>query len=124
MIITNKFNSTHNLTQTHQGVDVVFSSEVKFIQTLWDKLKLKVVKCIYVGTEPTGMGNYCVFRCVDQTNKIKFIQMAHFKEIFIKVGDSVWANQKIGIQGETGNAKGIHVHIELSEAVDPEKYLV
>lgn len=35
---------------------------------------------------------------------------AHLSENFVKYGDNVVAGQPIGVMGETGNSRGVHVH--------------
>ncbi|MDI9469033.1 MAG: peptidoglycan DD-metalloendopeptidase family protein [Bacillota bacterium] len=35
---------------------------------------------------------------------------AHMDEIWVKTGDTVKAGQQIGVMGDTGNARGVHLH--------------
>lgn len=51
---------------------------------------------------------------------------AHMSKQLVNVGQKVNAGQKIGIQGETGAATGVHLHFEIYEngtRVDPSKYV-
>lgn len=120
MIITSKYKDPRPAPlNEHQGIDVIYSDGiVKFPKGF------KRGRCIYVGIEKSGFGNYIVFRCVNDSNHIRFLSMAHFKTIFCKVDDMLGPGDKIGAQGDTGNATGVHCHIEISEAVDPEKFVI
>lgn len=72
-----------------------------------------------------GYGNMIV---VDHGNGMKTLY-AHLREIYVSVGDSVSAGQKIGWMGNTGNVRGrtgLHLHFEVivkNSKVNPLSYL-
>ena len=60
-------------------------------------------------------GNYIVIQARDEE---VVILMAHFKEPSpLDVGDVVSEGMKVGIIGESGNASGVHLHIEVEDGV-------
>ena len=118
MIITLPYGVPHPITGTHQGTDCVFSDGIiKFPKKIYRG------RCIYIGFEEKGLGNYAVFRCVGQDNRTKILIMGHFKTIYCKVGDLLLPMDKVGIQGDSGFTTGVHCHIEIYEPIDPEPYL-
>lgn len=42
----------------------------------------------------------------------RLTKYAHLSENFVKLGDRVKAGQPIGVMGETGNSRGVHVHFD------------
>ena len=60
-------------------------------------------------------GNYIVIQVRDED---LVILMAHMKEKSpCKVGSAVLEGQRVGYIGETGNASGVHLHIEVEDDV-------
>lgn len=56
----------------------------------------------------------------------------HFKDVLVNEGDNVTCNTVIGYEGDTGNARGAHLHLGLYKGkyktywnnfIDPSKYL-
>lgn len=115
--ITNKFGVPHSITGTHEGIDFTTLD-------LMVKYPFEKGRCLWVGNEPSGLGLYCVFRWIDtETKKAKIVVMGHFEYIVCKVGDLLWKGSPIGKMGQSGNAQGIHTHIELHAPIDPEPFL-
>ncbi len=61
-----------------------------------------------VGYDPGGYGNYVVLRAGEHE-----VLMAHLQEVRVKPGQTVRPGNLIGLEGETGAAKGAHLHLEL-----------
>lgn len=61
-----------------------------------------------VGYDPGGYGNYVVLRAGEYE-----VLMAHLQEVRVKPGQTVRPGDLIGLEGETGAAKGAHLHLEL-----------
>lgn len=69
-----------------------------------------------------GYGNYLV---IDHGGYVSTLY-AHCKSIYVSVGDTVVAGQKIAACGSTGGSTGAHLHFEVIEGstkVDPELYI-
>ena len=117
IIITNKFGTQHNASGTHEGVDFVVESKVKFPEKLYRG------RILYIGNEPQGLGKYIAIRCVQRDGKTLLAIFAHFDKVNVKVNDLVFGGHKLGVQGKTGNATGAHVHFELYRPSDGEEFL-
>ncbi|WP_329020885.1 peptidoglycan DD-metalloendopeptidase family protein [Streptomyces sp. NBC_01601] len=79
-----------------------------------------------VAAGPGGAyGNQVVIRHSDG----KYSQYAHMSKVKVSVGDSVNGGQIIGLSGETGNAFGPHLHLEVRNGpeygsdIDPLPYM-
>ena len=76
---------------------------------------------IHAGPEG-GWGNSVV---IDHGNQIT-TRYAHMSAIQARVGDEVFAGEQIGLVGETGFAKGAHLHFEVRDNGDsrnPQEFL-
>jgi hypothetical protein len=55
-----------------------------------------------------------------------YVAYTHLSEIYVHIGDSVIANQVIGLSGDTGNSTGPHLHAEVrigrSGAIRPGRF--
>ena len=43
---------------------------------------------------------------------------AHLSSVAVKVGQNIKIGQKVGVMGSTGNASGVHLHLELHQGQD------
>lgn len=67
------------------------------------------------GFQAGGYGNYIIYK--DLTSDYAFLY-GHMKDPSpFNIGDRVSLNQQIGIEGDTGNVTGIHVHVEMQNYV-------
>ena len=78
------------------------------------------------GYDPSGWGNYVV---VSQTDGYSCIY-AHLNKRNVVVNEKVEAGQILGVEGNTGNVTGSHLHLELRKVyadrmttIDPAEYL-
>ena len=78
------------------------------------------------GSDPSGWGNYVVISQVDGYSCI----YAHLNKRNVVVDEKVQAGQILGIEGNTGNVTGSHLHLELRKVyadrmttIDPAEYL-
>lgn len=63
--------------------------------------------------DDTGFGHYIIIK--DPVSKLGFLY-AHMKYASNKnVGDTVLINEQVGIEGMTGYATGIHLHLEMQD---------
>ncbi len=86
----------------HAGIDMVGVTD----KTIHAIASGSVIRANY---DPTGWGNYVVVRQDDGYNCI----YAHLAKISVKIREKVQAGQVIGMEGNTGNATGNHLHLEL-----------
>lgn len=114
--ITNKFGVAHDKSITHEGLDFITDDLIV-------KYPFYRGRVIYIGNETSGLGKYVVFRWVDKDNRTKIVVMGHFENIYVAVNDVVFKDHKIGKMGQTGNAHGIHCHLEVHSPIDPEPLL-
>lgn len=61
-----------------------------------------------VGYDPEGYGRYVVLRSGEYE-----VLMAHLQEVRVRPGQKVDPGEVVGLEGETGAAKGAHLHLEL-----------
>lgn len=79
-------------------------------------------KVIFAGRGFSGYGKLVVVEHPDKYASF----YAHLHRINVKEGQVIYAKQQIGQVGDTGNARGVHLHYELkigTHSVDPMKYL-
>lgn len=130
-VVTSRFNDPRNYSyaptrkQLHEGEDSVDGDGLGVIYAGREG------KIVQVGVDPRGYGNYCIL----DAGLGWQIWYAHFKELWVKEGQSVNAKQPLGVSGETGSATGVHCHLTLCNAelgldnyvvkkvVDPAPYL-
>jgi len=68
-------------------------------------------KVVFKGNQPSGAGRYLVIRGKGDGKDLVYMHMK--KKMKVKEGDQVKAGQAIGKVGETGNARGCHLHFEV-----------
>jgi len=76
---------------------------------------------IFTGNE-SGYGNYVM---IDHGNNLVTLY-AHLKSISVKVGNKIGQGGEVGKMGCTGNATGVHVHLEIRKnnvTQNPQDYL-
>lgn len=64
------------------------------------------------GYDSGGFGNYVRIKENGTENRI---YLAHLDKIYVKVGQKVTYTTVVGLMGSTGNATGLHTHIEIRE---------
>ncbi len=88
-------------TGRHGGVDMVLKN---------DNVPSFSNGTVYkTGYDPDGWGNYAVVKNNDGFYTI----YAHMNKTSVKAGDKVTEGSLIGVQGQTGQAKGKHLHLEV-----------
>jgi len=68
-----------------------------------------------------GWGNLPIVVVIDDGNGYRSIY-AHFRDVTVKVGDTVRAGQLIGHEGATGHASGCHVHYGLFSPLETRTF--
>ena len=73
----------------------------------------------------TGMASYGNMVLIKHPNGMK-TRYAHLAQVLVKKGQHVSAGQQIGVQGNTGNSYGTHLHYEVynsaGKRINPEPY--
>lgn len=92
----------------HKGIDIATSGSVP----VYSVCNGTVVRSAYSGTATTGYGNVVIIK-EDNTNMGYLF--AHLNSRNVSVGDRVVIGQQIGIEGDTGEATGIHLHFEMQD---------
>lgn len=112
--ITSPYGVVRSDGKIHKGID--------FISTSGDRMVKAIQAGVVRGTliDPTGFGNYVSIQHVDGTRAL----YCHLEEFRCRAGDNVKAGDVIGIEGETGNTTGVHLHLELRESdYTPNKHI-
>lgn len=94
----------------HPGTDFV-GLESKHIYPIAAGTVIKAVE------DDANYGNYLRVRHVDEDGAVYISHYAHLAKLAAAVGDDVDLNTLLGIEGETGNASGVHLHLELHRGV-------
>ena len=94
----------------HYGLDVTSKSGNK---TIWGS---GVGEITHAGWHKSG-GNVIVAvykDCLLPDGRVKDIAMRyyHLDKIYVKVGDKIKKDSKLGVMGNTGTSSGVHLHIE------------
>ena len=94
----------------HYGLDMTSKSNNR---TIWGSGKGEITHC---GWHKSG-GNVIVAvykDCLLPDGRVKDIAMRyyHLDKIYVKVGDKITKDTKLGLYGNTGTSSGAHLHIE------------
>lgn len=124
--ITSKFGyRKHPITgkkQFHNGLDLVSTIKDRNLYAIDDGYVQKVVN--NQSKSSTGYGNYIWVRYPRYNLSLLY---AHCEKILIKTGFKVKKGTIVAIEGETGAATGVHLHLGMTKIgsntwLDPQKY--
>lgn len=104
--ITSKYGVVRKDGKIHKGVDFISTSKDAKVKAI----RKGVVS--FVGYDSTGFGNYVV---ILQEDGFKALY-CHLETFNVKDGETVEQGQILGIEGNTGNSTGVHLHLELRKA--------
>jgi len=90
----------------HPGTDFV-GLESKRVYPIAAGTVIKAVR------NDANYGNYLRLRHVDEDSTVYISHYAHLAKLAAAVGDEAGLDTLLGIEGETGNASGVHLHLEL-----------
>lgn len=90
----------------HKGIDLISTSEDKNVKAI----RSGVVRVTPYNKD--GFGNYI---SVQQEDGFRALY-CHLEKVLVKPGDIIEEGQVIGIEGDTGNSTGVHLHLELRKA--------
>lgn len=91
---------------THTGCSKTFQGDTSNID--WSK------QCPSSGL--AGAGNYIILEVLDHpelNGKFMYIALCHLSSVNVSVGQEVEQGQVLGVGGESGNASGPHLHLQV-----------
>lgn len=102
-----KFRVSQCFSANHTGLDLVGVDSKEIHSTVYGT----VIRAGYENenNQKQGFGLRIVIK---QNGSNKYFYFGHLSAIFVKVGQVVSVTQKIGIEGNTGNSTGSHLHYE------------
>lgn len=112
--ITSPYGITRSDGKVHKGIDLISTSGDRMVKAI----QSGVVRGTLI--DPTGFGNYISIQHDNGTRAL----YCHLEEFRCRAGDKVKAGDVIGIEGETGNTTGVHLHLELRKSdYTPSKHI-
>lgn len=108
---------TQKYSKSHLGTD--YGTNRKKIK----QYPIEDGKVTYVGKDDYGANIVKIY--YPRINKT--FLYAHLDKVYVKKGERVNKNTVIGLTGQTGNATGVHLHLQIYDNakkkwIDPEKY--
>lgn len=96
----------------HKGIDIATATALGS-QPVYSVCDGIVVRSEFTGSneEKIGYGNVVIVKGTDGMGYL----FAHLNSRDVSVGDSVRVGQKLGMEGETGEAYGMHLHFEMQD---------
>lgn len=89
----------------HEGTDLVGITSTK-VYSICNGIVERA------GYDNGGFGNYVRIK---ENNSENRIYLAHLSKIYVKVGQNVKYTTVVGLMGKSGNATGVHTHVEIRE---------
>lgn len=84
--------------------------------------KVQKDQCEEVGCDcGSGLGNQV--RILDEFGRVVILAHLKYKSTTVKSGDYIECGAKVGIIGSTGSSTGTHLHFEIHEIADLQKFL-
>lgn len=105
--------------RTHEGFDVVASCRTPLVAVATGRV-------LRAGYDPVLYGNYLLLHGLGEQRSYFYAHM--IRPAAVDRGDRVWAGERIGSVGKTGNARtvGCHLHFEIhvhGRPIDPQPTL-
>lgn len=124
-VLSNLRITQHYGNNGHTGVDLGATSDRKVYAN--SEGTVEQIQTGYGNAQgSSGMASYGNMVLLRHPNGMK-TRYAHLAEVWVKVGQHVSAGQIIGIQGNTGNSYGTHLHYEVYNSagsrINPEPYI-
>jgi murein DD-endopeptidase MepM/ murein hydrolase activator NlpD len=105
--------------RTHEGFDVVAACRTPVVSVVTGRV-------LRAGYDPVLYGNYLLIH--GQGEQRSYFYAHLIRPAAVHRGDRVWAGERVGSVGKTGNARtiGCHLHFEIhvhGDPIDPEPAL-
>ena len=110
--ITSKFGRRWGV--MHKGCDYVGQNKEIF--------SIGHARVIRKSYQRLGAGNYIVCQSLWYRAYIE-IKYFHLSKTLVEIGDELFPNMQIGVEGNTGHSFGSHLHLEIwvnGKVIDPE----
>ena len=106
------------LPRNHRGLDIATATAGGSVP-IYSMCNGTVIRSEVSGslTEKVGYGNVVIIE--DDTTHMGFL-FAHLNRRDVQLGDHVVIGQQIGMEGETGEAYGMHLHLEMQDLTNHE----
>jgi len=101
--------------RSHEGFDVVAACRTPLVATATGRV-------LRAGFDPVLYGNYLLIHGQGEHRRYFYAHL--IRPTAVRRGDRVWAGQRVGAVGKTGNARtvGCHLHFEIhvnGHPIDP-----
>lgn len=124
-VLSNLRITQHYGNNGHSGVDLGATSDRKVYANA-DGTVEQIQIGIPNAQGSSGLRSYGNFVLIKHPNGMK-TRYAHLAQVLVKKGQQVKAGQQIGVQGNTGNSYGTHLHYEVYNSkgtrINPEPYI-
>lgn len=106
------------LPRNHRGLDIATATAGGSVP-IYSMCNGTVIRSEVSGslTEKVGYGNVVIIE--DDTTHMGFL-FAHLDRRDVQLGEHVVIGQQIGMEGETGEAYGMHLHLEMQDLTNHE----
>jgi len=116
---TGEFGAPRNGGRTHEGFDIVAACRTPLLAAATGRV-------VRAGYDPLLYGNHLLIH--GQGERRSYLYSHLIRPAAVRRGDRVWAGQRVGAVGKTGNARtvGCHLHFEIHRRgwpIDPESAL-
>ena len=101
--VTSKYGIVRKDGKLHKGIDLISSTGDKTVRAIADG------RVSYCGYDPKGFGNYVSILHNDLHKSL----YCHLKSYNVTHGQAIKEGEQIGIEGNTGNSTGVHLHLEI-----------
>ena len=101
--ITSEYGIVRKDGKLHKGIDLISSTGDRTVRAIADG------RVSYCGYDPKGFGNYVSILHNDLHKSL----YCHLKSYNVTHGQAIKAGEQIGIEGNTGNSTGVHLHLEI-----------
>jgi murein DD-endopeptidase MepM/ murein hydrolase activator NlpD len=103
----------------HKGFDITAACGAKLVA-------VRNGRVLHEGYDPILYGNYLLIHGEGERRSYFYAHMS--RPARVSKGEQVWEGERVGVVGETGNARGLgcHLHFEIHErgvAINPEPEL-
>ena len=124
-VLSNLRITQHYGNNGHTGVDLGATNDRKVFANA-DGTVEQIQTGIPNAKGSTGMRSYGNMILIKHPNGMK-TRYAHLQTVLVSKGQKVKAGQQIGVQGNTGNSYGVHLHYEVYNSngtrTNPEPYI-